>query len=420
MKGLFFAAHLAGSATLLFGAGAAAATPPTTPPATTAPVSTAPLQRQPAANHGALSSSLTSVPTYRRYVHPGARAMAGIDWARITASPLGKQLAAQINAMGIDKMAAVEGMDFLSAIEKLVISSPGEAGAAEGSPARLSEDAPFVVAMQGRFKIEALRKSLLGRKATRVVHRDAEVWMPAKSDTALAIVNSQLMLIGDRKSLRATLDAQSEQEGPAENRVVQRAHELAGQYDLWMVSELSPEGLAGQQQAQPVQAEMLKGLDQFEFGVSLRQGLKADVSLLGRTPEDTSKLGTMLAGMKALAAMSLRQQANRDPDLPAMLDKLEIGTAEGRVMLSVAYSQKELDRGIESLLANRRAGGGATRKGATKAQAPPQPRRPEVEATTTIEAAVDAPVLAPPAPPKPLMVRIYNADGGTREFKLNP
>lgn len=380
---------------LLFGA-AAGSNVTTTPAAHAVPQAKKKVAETPLA-----PVTVTSVPTYRRYVHPEAKAMAGIDWARIVLSPLGKKLSAQMDAMGVKKKAALEGMDFVSDIEKLMLSTPGEPGAHEGK-VKLSEEAPFVVAMQGRFKIEALRKSLIGRKASRLVYQGSEVWMPAKGDTALAIVNSQVMLVGDRKSLKATLDAQAAEAGgeePAVNSVVTRAAELAGQYDLWLVSDASLEGVgnsAGAAGASVPQAEMMKSIDQFELGVSFKQGLKADVSLHGRSPEEISKLGTMLAGIKMLAAMSVQEK--KDPELNAMLDKLKIGTAQDRVVISLQYSQKELDRGIAGMMSGPKAGG----------------KQPDTMAAAATPA---APVVV--LPPAPLIVHIHNADGGPREFPLN-
>ena len=336
----------------------------------------------------AAAAAVPSQPAYRRYVHPQAKAMAGVDLARISASPLGKRLATQIDGLGLKQKALAEGMDFASDVEKVLFSSPGELGAKEGQT-KLSGEAPFLVSMQGKFKIDRLRKSLMARKSTRQVYLNAEVWMPAKGDTGLAIVNSQVMLLGDRKSLHTVLDAHAsgaDADPDEENPVIKRAAELGSQYDVWLVSDASIEGLGA---ATPVpQAEMLNGIDQFELGISLRQGLKADVSLHGRTPEETSKLGTMLAGLKALMALSVQQK--KEPELTAMLDKLNIGTSGERVMVSVQFSQKDLDRGIDSMMAN----------------------TPGAKVATAAKPAQIAPA-------GPLMVRIYNADGGDREFPLN-
>ncbi len=371
---------------LLFGAGAGDQKPsPVAPPAPVKKVAAA-VQKPPSAvlEHAA-APAVSSQPAYRRYVHPQAKAMAGIDLTRISSSPLGKKFAAQLDGLGVKQKASAEGMDFVSDIEKVVFSSPGEAGSKEGK-SKLSEDAPFLVAMQGRFKIDKIRKSLVARKAARHIYQNAELWAPPQKETALAIVNSQVLLLGDVKSIRATLDAHAAGGvDEDENPVAERATELAAQYDLWLVSDASLEGFSG---AAPVpQAEMLKGVDQFELGVSLRQGLKADISLHGRTPEETSQLGTMLAGLKALAALTT--QDKKEPELAALLDKLKIGTEGERVIVSVQFSQKEIESAIATRLAAK----------------PGQP--------------VKATPVAAPAPTAPLVVKIYNAEGGDREFPLN-
>ena len=404
--------HFTGALLLLAAAAPAANTVPA--PAAAAKRSQPQLQKPAAAETAAprleeaaavAPAHLQSQPAYRRYVHPGAKAMAGIDLARIASSPLGKKLVGQMGGMGVKEKAAAEGLDFVSDIEKLVLSSPGEVGS-KGGPATLSEEAPFVVAMQGKFKIDKIRKSLIARKATRLMHGDTEVWLPAKGDTSLAIVNSQLMLLGDRKSLRATLEAAAEtaREGAApedesEEPVRKRAGELAKMYDFWLVSDASFEGLSAAAPKVP-QAEMLNGIDQIEVGVSFKQGLAADVSLHGRTPEETAKLGVMLAGVKALAALALQQK--KQPELTDMLDKLKVGTSGERVMLSVKFSQKELDRGFASFTSP--SGGNVVAKATTRAKP-----------TITNEPPVRLP--SPPAPA--LVVRIFNAEGGTREVPLS-
>jgi hypothetical protein len=382
--------HLA-CLTLMAAAGANVATPPLKKTvAAAAPVVDKPV------------TGIASQPTYRRYVHPQAKAMAGIDLARMAASPLGKRLASQIEGLGIKQKAAAEGLDFVSEIEKLVFSSPGEPTELKGR-STLSEEAPFLVAMQGKFKIDKLRKSLSSRKATRMIHQGAEVWFPAKGDTSIAIVNSQVMLLGDRKSLRETLDAQAEEGAePAEietNSIHGRAAELAKAYDFWFLSEASLAGLSGS----PIpQADMLKGIDQFELGVSFRKGLDADINLRGSTDEDANGLGTMLAGIKAMMALSVQNQ--KEPELSAMLNKLKIGTSGNRVMISVRFNQAELDRGFDTVLAQRMGG-----------KAPKAPASSPAAAGSATPATPEI----PKAPPAPLMVRIFNADGGTREIPLS-
>jgi hypothetical protein len=118
--------------------------------------------------------------------------------------------------------------------------------------------------------------------------------------TSLAIVNSQVMLLGDRKSIRAALDAYAAQVEPGdseENPVANRAAELAAQYDVWLVSTPRSKALATPWPLRKRKCSKASISSSSVF--SLRGGFKADISLHGRTPEDTSKLGMMLARPRA-------------------------------------------------------------------------------------------------------------------------
>lgn len=121
------------------------------------------------------------------------RALAGLDLKRMLTSPLGKMLDGQLDATGWKQKASAQGLDFAADVDRVIVSSPGEAG---GNKAALSEEAPFIASMQGKLQIEKLRKALLAKRAARLLHQGAEVWMAPKTEIAVAIVNSQLLVLG--------------------------------------------------------------------------------------------------------------------------------------------------------------------------------------------------------------------------------
>lgn len=351
---------------------------------------------------------------YRRFVHPRAKAIAGIDLTRIQESAVGKLAVSQMESTGWKKKAAEAGLDFAADVERLVLSSPGESASAT-----LSEEAPFVAAMQGKFKIDKLRKGLAAKRAQRFLHQGAEVWTVAQSDVSLAIVNSQVMLVGDRQSLRAVLDAQSESAGaePGEheqdqeengNPVQRRAAELASTYDIWAVSEASMEWLAkgGEAAGLPPGVDAFRNTDEFELGISFRQGFVTDVSFHGRTPADTARLASLLSGFKAMASLSV--DPRKKPELGALLDKLKVGTSGERAVVSVSISRDEIETAIA-------AASSAKRKPTQTAAAPSTPAQPQLVAAMPPP---PPPAAAAPPPPPPFVVRIYNAEGGTREVPL--
>ncbi|MCC6540267.1 MAG: hypothetical protein IT162_22160 [Bryobacterales bacterium] len=355
----------------------------------------APTAKAPAAPAAAAAAApkVSAQPMFQRFVHPEARALAGLDLKRLLTSPLGKMLGAQIEGTGWKQKASAQGLDFAADVERVIVSSPGDAS---GKQAALSEEAPFIASMQGKFQIEKLRKALIAKKAARLVHQGAEVWMPPKSEMAIAIVNSQLLVLGDRQSLRATLDAAYSPEIEGEDQPARlRAGELSAQYDLWISSEASLDGL---KDSLGEQGNMLAGVDQFELGVSLRAGLEADVNLHMKSQEDLNKLGMILSGAKAMMAMSARDK--KQPELASLAEKIKVGTSGDRLVASLKFTEAEIARGM--------------------ADAMGKPKKPAaaVETASAAEPTAAAPAPAAPKPPAPLVVRIFNAEGGTRESQL--
>lgn len=336
---------------------------------------------------------VTAQPMFQRFVHPDARALAGLDLKRMFTSPLGKMLGAQLDATGWKQKASAQGLDFAADVDRVIVSSPGELG---DKKAALSEEAPFIASMQGKFQVDKLRKAMLAKKAARLVHQGAEVWMPPKTEMAVAIINSQLLVLGDRQSLRATLDAAYSPEIEGETHPARlRAAELSSQYDLWISSEASLDGLKDSLGAQ---GNMLAGVDQFELGVSLRAGLEADVNLHMRSQDDLNKLGMVLAGAKAMMAMSARDK--KQPELASLAEKIKVGTSGDRLVASLKFTETEIARGI--------------------ADAMGKPKKPAATETAAAPSAAGAtPAVPVPTPkPAPLVVRVFNAEGGTHESQL--
>lgn len=119
-----------------------------------------------------------------------------------------------------------------------------------------------------------------------------------------------------------------------------------------------------------------------------------------RFQEDLNKLGVILAGAKAMMAMSAREK--KQPELASLAEKIKAGTSGDRLVASLKFTEAEIARGM--------------------ADAMGKPKKPAVEAAAAHEpgtSAAQAPVAAPKPPePAPLVVRIYNAEGGTRESRL--
>jgi hypothetical protein len=341
-----------------------------------------------------LSAQSTSLPTFWRYSHPNAKALVGIDVQRISESPFGQRVAKEFAQAGLKAKADAEGLDFLNEVERVLISSTGGAAAHSGGE---KSTPPAVVALQGKFELARIRTLLKSKGAVRSYYLKAELYSPGKgegTEFSIALAGPQTILMGDPASVKTALDHHAAADPAASaNPLFQRAVELAAVHDVWFASETSPAELSS---GGPFQA-IFSEVQGFEGGLSFRRGLGMEVNLATASVEAAQKLGGGLQALMQITAMS-------DPkDQPAadLLKKLTVTQDSTLVKIGLSFDQAELDRGVDELKLSFAKGftGGAI--------------GPHADGADRSHAAVHE------DPSRPMVIKIYNADGGTREIPLN-
>jgi hypothetical protein len=344
-----------------------------------------------------LAAQSTSLPTFWRYSHPDTKALVGVDVKRLLESPFGQRVAKEFEQAGFKAKAQAEGMEFLSGVERVLLTSPGQT-----SPAKGKDNAPVVVAMQGKFDLAKIRAFVKSQGAVKSWHQKVEILSPdpksagsAGPDFCLALVSPQTIVAGDKASVKAALDHHASADvASSTNLLYQRAAELDAVHEIWFTSEVSPAGLSDN----PMAAAMLADVDGFEGGVTFRRGLGLSVHLNTATPEASQKLGTGLQALVQMAAMTGQQ-----PGGPAdLLKKLTIATESTQVKLALSFDPAELDRGIDELKVS-------LTRGVTEAVASARGESPARPAAS---------VEPPPDPARPLVIKVYNAEGGARQIPL--
>lgn len=349
-------------------------------------------------NVASWSANSVSHPSYWRYAHPQAKVLVGIEWQRIVQSPLAAKLQQEMAQAGLTRMMSAQGLDFIWEVERVFISSPG--GGKKDQP-------PLVAALQGRFDLAKVRESItkLGAKAN--VYKGVALLAPDKAgaDQVLALASASVLLFGDRVSVQAALDNYSAAAPPpAGSKLYQRAADLSSRFDLWFAGVGAPGDLAGA--AAMPQAQMLADVESFEAGVSLQNGLGLELSLNSKTEESAKALAGAVQGLMGLAAM----HAGANPEAAEFLKKLHVKTEHARVSLALSIDQAELEKGIQQI----RASAGPAMAGVQV--------RPKITGTnaTNLPALPHAAVIpvAPIKPAEPAVIRIYGAEGGTKEIPL--
>lgn len=318
-----------------------------------------------------------------RFVPQNAKALISIDWSRIRTS----HVAAMLREKWVDG-AAVPGTEFLDSADQFIISSPG----------RNSDDpnaeAPLLIVVTGHFDLARVRTVLAQHKAKPQKYNEFQVYRPQGKDAkdlGFVLLDSQTILIGDSRSIFASLDRAAFAAGPtAPGSLASRAPDMDASYDVWAIVN-TPNALGGDRLAALVSGpDADASLQGFQFGLALRNGLAADVTITFDSESTAKKMTTELARMVKLA---VKDQIGE----PALLDlekKIKF-TAEGSAAkLSARLTAQELEKNAQLFAAARK-------------QPPPGIAgiRPVVKPE-------------PPPPPKPekMVIRIEGLDGGPREI----
>jgi hypothetical protein len=324
----------------------------------------------------------SSHPAFWRFTHPEAQLLLGADFERIGSSPFGQRLKKEMAAAGIEKAIAAQGLDFLPAVDRVLISSPAS-DTADGKSGRT----PAVVAFSGRFDVLKIRRQLTAKGARRSFYKGVELFARAgqPGDMIIGLVNGQIMLLGDPASVKAAIENHRNTEpGTAQNELFQRATELSRNFDVWFLSDVSPTEV--EEFKFPGLESLAGAVSALQGGISLRDGLMLELSL-GTEDEETAK--QLSAALQGAVRLGLAGALDGDPrSRDDLLSRLRFGSSDGWVMMTLTFPEKELEAGFDQMLAARSG----------KVQAAPVPAKQE--------------------PPPPLVVKIHNAEGGTRQHSL--
>jgi hypothetical protein len=316
--------------------------------------------------------------------------VAGIDLKRLAASPMGRDLAAHMKAGGMTGQMSMAGMDFLADVDRVFLSSTGTAPSRRGK----KEEMRGVVALEGKFQPAKVKKFLTSKRLRRASGAGLELYTDPKDPAmVLAVAGPSVLLLGDRESvLEAVANRAVADPATASSAVYRRASELASQYEVFFVSEAPPGAIAG---TKSKGLEMFEAVRGFEGGLRIGEALELALSLDAGSDPEAAKIAT---GAQALIQLALLGQQG-DPELEKLVRKLKIGSAAGRVSLSVAWDRDEVASGLARMQQ-------------------PAANPPAFAASRARTPVITAAKAAEP-PPGPLVVRIHNADGGPTETKLS-
>jgi len=335
----------------------------------------------------AIGSAQTD-PALLRFIPPNPKALISVDWKALKGTHIGALLREKY--IDVDPSSAIPGVEFLDDVDRFVMASPGRAHPEEAS------EPPMLVVVRGHFDLAKVRKSLADHGAKPQLFNSIQVYRPQgknSRDMAFVLMDAQTIVIGDAGSVFASLERNASPTPADGGPILARAVELDSRYDVWAIMSgmqaIANDRLMGLLAGGGLQSDSRS----FEAGVSLRNGLAADISLIFPSePEARSMASEFSKLMKA----AVKDKVGG----PAMVDfekRLKVAAEGATAKISLRMTPQEFEKNAQIFAAAR--------------------QQQAVAVAENKPAAETVPVAAKPAPQ---MIRIEGLDDGPREIRLKP
>jgi hypothetical protein len=339
-----------------------------------------------------LAASAQTESSPMRFVPPNSKALISVDWSRIRKSHIGTML----REKWVDG-AGIPGTEFLDDADRFLMSSPGRDGAPDA-------ESPLLVVVSGHFDLAKMRNALAQHRLKPQKYNSFTVYRPQGKDArdlAFSLLDSQTVLIGDSRSIFASLDRTAfPPSGPATGALATRAPDMEAMYDAWAIVN-APDVLGGERLSALLSGSNIDAESRgFEFGISLRNGLSADVSLMLGSDSTAKSVTTELSRVIKLVIKDKLGE-------PALLDlekKLKFNTQGPIAKLTLRLTPQELEKNAQIFTASRK-----------KLDPRPVQVRPVGTPSTPATAKLE---VTPKVEPKPerKVIRIEGLDDGPHEI----
>jgi hypothetical protein len=307
-------------------------------------------------------------------VMPDARVLVGVRVDRILASPVGAQIMAEMEKSSPGMASQIKmatGMDITQDLHEIIVATTAQAG----------KNPPTLVIVRGSFHPERFAGlAAFGAKVTRL--DGVPVLTGGPKGAMAAFLDESTMVAGEQAQVRAAI-LRRNRGGRAPVAVADRVRDYGQRFDAWIVSvgSLPSWKSAGTPvlQAGGIDASALQGIEQLHGGIRVSPDFELAVELLARTEKEAGELSgaiAMLHGMlQAKRAGSAASEWNG-------LEKLKFGAEGRRVVVSLALSQEDVQKAMQTRM---RAGRpeGPPQDRAAKATAPPPPLAIRVQTSAT-------------------------------------
>lgn len=269
-----------------------------------------------------------------RHVPAGARVLAGINFASLTASSSGRTLISLAEAAypPLKNLSGIPGLDPGRDVRQVLLAAEGQAGANH-----------TLILIRG--SLDPARMQAAGLRPETIdsvtVLRGAD-----KNAPWIALLGDGVAAVGTPESVQRLLAGRGSG-GQPEPSLLARAAGLSSQFEFWALSTAPTAELAGTmpegQVSGILRGDVMKSVSESRLGVELGPSIRFRAEALTRSAKDAAALADVVRFFADVLQLSAKIRGAKEPDpMAALLARLQVQVDGNMVRAALAVDESQL------------------------------------------------------------------------------
>ena len=314
-------------------------------------------------------------PSLMDLIMPDARVVAGINAARILASPIGQtikgQIQSQIQKAGPQwqqqmQMVGLAGVDWSQYVQEVLIASPGGPG----------KNPPFLMIVRGSLdpaRLESLKAFTGGLTDYQGVPLLVST---GKSNTAIAFLGGSVAIFGQPADVKAAIRRRGQHSSPPAD-LAEKVKQSNQRFDAWLVST-GPLSAPAPVSSAGVKTDFLQNLEGFRGGVRFSPDFDLSAEIVARTEKDAAAMAEGLRWLYGAVQAQAKNSARKDA---TGLENMKFEVKGRRILLSLQVPERMVRAALQQTRVSPRAPAPAPQTAPSGGLPPPPPGTIRIESS---------------------------------------
>lgn len=290
-----------------------------------------------------------------------AEGVAGVNVRAVLNSGLAAELMkphADGERDGLAELSAMTGLDLKRDIDEAIFAGYNAPGASGSPKPSGNRGVGFIT---GTFNASQIGSAILSKGGGQQAYKSYTLYKPAsgadkagadkdKDDGVLTFLDGGTMVVGNAADVKQVLD---NAQGQLPASIRNRAQEVSGRYDIWLVSAAPPARMANSltgddsEASNPAGAlagDFFKKVESTQGGIKFGPTVSVGLEVISTSPEDATALMNVLEFFKSMvsAQPAKEGQSGPPPGLAGMLNAVRMRTEAKTLFLTMEVPEADV------------------------------------------------------------------------------